>query len=189
MGGLSIPYATTPMNNSTELRSAGRDISWCSRFKENWIGGISSNARARLAPDHNMLERTTAPRAMPQAVSAATAAFPRGSAAKGRMRSRTGRCKGAALGRERRDRCSSHVAPLPERHRLHARSSPVAGGSATGSRTSGKSALTASALKGELTSLGPRACSTACSKPWAQATACPAAIAEWRSAIARTCTA
>jgi hypothetical protein len=65
MGGLSTPYATTPMNNSTGITIGGTRYFMAFPVSKKTGSAASAVARARLAPDHNMLERTTAPRAMP----------------------------------------------------------------------------------------------------------------------------
>ena len=92
MGGLSTPYATTPMNNSTGITIGGtRYFMVFPVSKRTGFGGISSNARARLAPDHNMLERTTAPRAMPASSIIARQYFSCPAPARSR------RCKGAVF--------------------------------------------------------------------------------------------
>jgi hypothetical protein len=64
MGGLSTPYATTPMNSRTGMTIGGtRYFMRFPRLKRTRLAAPAGNAGAWSTPGHNMLKRVAAPRA------------------------------------------------------------------------------------------------------------------------------
>jgi hypothetical protein len=63
MGGLSVPYAMTPINNRTGITIGGTRYFMVLPVKETGSAPPAGSARAWSTSDHNMLERTAAPRA------------------------------------------------------------------------------------------------------------------------------